>query len=79
MSLELEVPDPGTTDFDRWACELTAQLSSYNVPNPWTEDLWVPWALRVGEVDVIAELGVADPRTFADWRGWGRALLSALT
>lgn len=77
--LQIDIPDPNTTPFDLWASVLTEQLASYNVPNPWTEDLWAAWAVRVVEVEAVAELGVADPRTFANWRDWGLALSQAVT
>ena len=69
---------PYTTTFDRWASDLSEQLSSYNAPNPGTEDLWQAWAARIIEIPEVAELGAPDPRAFEAWDDWASALLLIL-
>lgn len=79
MALDVVLVDPYSATFERWAVDLTEQLSSYNAPNPGTEDSWSQWAAAIQVLPEIAELGVQDPANFGSWREWGVALLQVVT
>lgn len=77
--LKIVPVNPMNTEFMRWASDLTEQLSSYNVPNPVSEDLWTVWASFICALPVIAELGVQNPSTFGSWREWASRLIQAIS
>ncbi len=69
--------DPYTTPFDRWASDMTEQLSGYNAPAPAGEAAWERWAEIIVGLPPVVELGAPEPRQFARWQDWAARLLSA--
>jgi hypothetical protein len=78
VTVILNMVDPYSTEFGRWAADLTEQLASYNPPSPVSEDEWRGWARAIVDLPEIAELGVQNPALFASWQDWASTLLQVL-
>jgi hypothetical protein len=75
----LNLVQPYTTPFLRWASDLTEQLASYNPPSPVDEDSWRPWAEAIAGLPEISELGAQNPALFGSWQDWAASLQQALS
>lgn len=73
--VDLIVPNPYATPWWRWSAWLVEELTTYNVPNPVTEDLWQNWAIIIFAIPELVEEGIADPRNFGSWQDWAASFL----
>jgi hypothetical protein len=70
---------PYTTEFMRWASDLTEQLALYNPQDPVNVDFWRAWAESIVDIPEIAELGAETPALFATWQDWAASLQQVLS
>lgn len=72
------VPDPYTTDFPRWADEITRQDATF--PFNAGEDEWREWASRIVLLaDGIETSTLPNPYEVSDWREWGAGLKKVIS
>lgn len=77
-NLYSNLPDPNTTDQNRWFNELIAQNPIVPLMPPGAG--WKPWAVAATKMVGLGNQVLPDPYSYddKDWRGWATAFKQAV-